>query len=541
MKTRLLLAAYLFVALCAGIALAEPGATTRPATRPTTAPATRPQTGPERPPRQNLSAEQLKFLKIAELTRKSIDLFKVKKYDEAERVINEALKIDPNEPTNTYNLACLKSLTGHPDAAMELLERAADLGFVDFLHVEHDSDLDSLRELPRYKAFIGAKDAYQKKSADHALAELKKKLGDKYIYEIDQEAKLLYAANTDRQTLDAVKHWLGAQAKSQWQQIFEHHPDQYIAVVVPTNEDYHKMVPMRGVEGIYMHEARMLIAHSLGQVMTHEFTHALYFGDTEPLGQQHPIWMVEGMASLFEAAQFEKGLLIPRDNFRLWIIQGAAKKKQLLPLDKLLKMKQPEFMATGLLCYGESASVLLYLYEHGKLRDYYDAYKANFDKDPSGRDTLERITGKPLAEFERDWQKWMLARTPPAVTPAANGPFIGIGFEQHNDGLEIEEVVPKGPADAAHLKKGDVIVGLNEIEVRDQQTFIPMLREFKIGEIVTLKVRRDGQYLKVPLKLGRRNPPPTKTTPTTRSSKWPSTRPSTRPATQPAAPVGAEK
>jgi len=39
--------------------------------------------------------------------------------------------------------------------------------------------------------------------------------------------------------------------------------------------------------------------------MTHEFTHALQFGDLDPLAEEHPIWIVEGMASLFESGQFE--------------------------------------------------------------------------------------------------------------------------------------------------------------------------------------------------------------------------------------------
>ena len=255
-----------------------------------------------------------------------MELCKAKKYAEAEDVISQALAIDPDEPTNIYNMACMKALRGHPTEAMDYLERSADNGFADFIHIEKDTDLDSLRSLPRYKAMMAAKDKYQKKTADKAVANLRKELGDKYLYEVDADSKLIFAANTDPQTLADVKKWLSAQAKSQWEQLFEHHPDQYIAIVLPSPTDYRKMVRMPGVEGIYMHQMHMLIAHSLGQVMTHEFTHALHAGDLDALAQEHPIWIVEGLASLFESAQFEGDKLIPRDNFRLWMLQAAFRK-----------------------------------------------------------------------------------------------------------------------------------------------------------------------------------------------------------------------
>src|SRR5207248_2713176 len=99
--------------------------------------------------------------------------------------------------------------------------------------------------------------------------------------------------------------------------------------------------------------------------------------------------------------------------------------------------------------YGQSSSVLLYLYEHKMLRKFYDRYKSNFEKDPTGKQTLEKITGKSLTEFEQDWIKWMTSRTPPAMDTGPNGVFVGISFAQNNDGLKIEQVLVKGPADQA--------------------------------------------------------------------------------------------
>jgi hypothetical protein len=473
-------------------ALAAPGPATHPASKPATQP---------------LSPEQLKRQKVQELTRKSLDLLLKQKYAEAEVTLTEALVLDPDHSTNIYNMACLKALTHHPDDAMTYLERAAEAGFTDFIHIEQDSDLESLHKLPRYKAMIANKDLYQKKAAEEAVASLRKQLGNKYLFDLDVDTKLIFAANTDAQTLADVKKWLTMQAKSQWAQLFEHKPDQYVAIVLPTAADYAKMIKMPGVEGIYMHSARMLIAKRLGQVMTHEFTHALHAGDLDPLGQEHPIWIVEGLASMFEAGQFEGEKLVPRDNYRLLYLQMALRTHRLIPLERLLTMKQQQFVANANLGYGEASSVMLYLYDLGQLKKFYDTFKINFDKDPTGKKTIEQVTGKTFKQFELDWQLWMSKRTPPTLNTGPDGAFIGVQFAQENDGLKIEQVITKSPADAAGIKAGDVIVGLNTWDVRDQRTLMPMLKEFKPGDGVVFKLRRGDEYLQLALTLGRRGGP----------------------------------
>ena len=280
----------------------------------------------------------------------------------------------------------------------------------------------------------------------------------------------------------------------------------------------------------------MLIARTLGQVMTHEFTHALHAGDLDALGQEHPIWIVEGLASLYEAAEFEGARLIPRDNFRVAVIQAAQKKKLLIPLEKLFKFKQPEFMANAMLGYGEASSVLMYLYDQHLLRKFYDLYKIDYDKDPTGKTTIEQLTGKKLSEFEVDWQKWMMSRKAPSLdSTGRDGVFVGIQYGQTNDGLKIEEVLAKGPADQAGFKAGDVIVGVNGRDVRDTLTFLPLLKTFKIGEVVTFSFRRGQEYRQTKLTMGRRPPPPPPATrPTTRPSALPTTRPTTQPSNKPA-------
>ena len=74
--------------------------------------------------------------------------------EEASKWAERALEIDPDEPSILYNVACLYSNQGRLDDAMNLLERAMLPGWANRTWVKHDSDLDPLREHPRFKAFL---------------------------------------------------------------------------------------------------------------------------------------------------------------------------------------------------------------------------------------------------------------------------------------------------------------------------------------------------------------------------------------------------
>jgi tetratricopeptide (TPR) repeat protein len=56
--------------------------------------------------------------------------------------------------TALYNLACAHALEGHKDAALGRLEEAVAAGFTNASEISADSDLESLRQEPRYRALL---------------------------------------------------------------------------------------------------------------------------------------------------------------------------------------------------------------------------------------------------------------------------------------------------------------------------------------------------------------------------------------------------
>jgi len=58
----------------------------------------------------------------------------------------------PDDPTVHYNLACSLALLGRVESALDTLERALALGYVDLEHLLTDPDLSNLQESPRFRA-----------------------------------------------------------------------------------------------------------------------------------------------------------------------------------------------------------------------------------------------------------------------------------------------------------------------------------------------------------------------------------------------------
>jgi tetratricopeptide (TPR) repeat protein len=84
------------------------------------------------------------------------DMLAKGRYDQAAVALGVALAIDDRDPVARYNLACALARSGQPDAALDSLERAVELGFRDLEHIEADPDLESLRGAERYQELIAS-------------------------------------------------------------------------------------------------------------------------------------------------------------------------------------------------------------------------------------------------------------------------------------------------------------------------------------------------------------------------------------------------
>ena len=76
--------------------------------------------------------------------------------DRSVEFIKRALQVDPDDPMLLYNVACTYAQLAMPEESLNALERSVEKGWGDKNWIEHDSDLDSIRDTPRYKAIVQA-------------------------------------------------------------------------------------------------------------------------------------------------------------------------------------------------------------------------------------------------------------------------------------------------------------------------------------------------------------------------------------------------
>jgi tetratricopeptide (TPR) repeat protein len=67
----------------------------------------------------------------------------------------KVVELLPEDCLARYNLACSLARAGRPDEAIDSLSKAILLGYDDLAHMDVDPDLDSLRDLPEFRALLG--------------------------------------------------------------------------------------------------------------------------------------------------------------------------------------------------------------------------------------------------------------------------------------------------------------------------------------------------------------------------------------------------
>lgn len=344
---------------------------------------------------------------------------------DTESAIRQAIEREPRNAQHVYVLACALAARSPPDA-MAQLERAAEMGFTDFRAIEANPQLDPMRPLPRFKRLLARKDAYLRRTAEGTLVALRNRFGTEgYLYEIDDDQRLIFAVAMSAGELEQLREGLRIQATALHGALFDRKPEAYVTILMPTMKDYGTLIRFRNVPGLYVDSTKSLVARERGWVMVHEYTHALQAADRPPLAPEAAPWIAEGLGCLCESADFTGGQFEPRANSRFATLPHGARRKALIPLERLVAMDKREFIRRPSLTYAQSAYLMLYLWEQGLLRKFYETYKSTCRDDPSGKTALEAVTGKKLPELHEQWRLWLASRGQHVQNTPPTGPRSG--------------------------------------------------------------------------------------------------------------------
>ncbi len=158
--------------------------------------------------------------------------------------------------------------------------------------------------------------------------------------------------------------------------------------------------------GHYGHSQKYLVInYETGPgTMVHEMTHALMADDFP----EAPIWLAEGMASLYEQCRAEGNVLRGEDNWRLPELKAALGHGNLTPLARLLAMTPATFRSEKeSLNYAQARYFCKYLEELGVLTVVYKDFRDRCQLDPTGSRFISKALGKSIETIDNAWRRWV--------------------------------------------------------------------------------------------------------------------------------------
>ena len=95
---------------------------------------------------------------------------------------------------------------------------------------------------------------------------------------------------------------------------------------------------------------------------------------------------------------------------------------------------------------------------------------------------------------------------PVAGASGGYGPYFGSipDFGQVENGVKFSDVKPASPAAKAGLKAGDILVQFGDKPIKNLYDFTDALRRSKVGDVVEVRVMRDGKAVQASVKLEQR-------------------------------------
>jgi hypothetical protein len=232
--------------------------------------------------------------------------------------------------------------------------------------------------------------------------------------------------------------------------------------------------------------------------------HALHWRMCTRLGQRHPIWLLEGLATLVEDMDMKR--LEPVPSWRTNMAKRMMDSGVLPDLADLLATDASTFNTQRPLAkYAHVRAFFLYLHDRDYLKPLWDIYTTDellgWQADRSALKALEAATALTLPQLERDFRDWLkqLDEVAEEIQPGMaslaieveNGPGDGVRVIAKPD---VQTLQRKGDneaiARALAFATGDVLLAIDDKPTRDIAELVRVLGEYQPGDGVRVLLRR---------------------------------------------------
>lgn len=449
----------------------------------------------------------------AALAKQALEAFAKQDYAQAESFLRRQLDLQPGNYIVLYNLACVRAAQQDVTGGADLLLEAIENGFDDLRQLRRDPSLAPLRQDPRIAKVMESWDEILDARLEANLNGLSKLFSGNYTRVKDPALRLAYLSAFDDKTFDQAKGEVDLVAAWGLEHVFEDlkdadqsRVDPWVIVVLPKQEHFLRWVystygpeavnSFRAIGGSYDHDVKRLVTQDVGATLRHEFFHVLHWRSMSRKGQIHAIWIQEGLCSLVEDYdRDDHGALDPAPSWRTNIARRLEKAGKLTPIEKLAAMTQPQFVSSRPLAnYAQARTFFLYLWERGKLKEWYAEYLRSYREDPTGIRACETVLGTPIADINKDYRAWL--RNLPSVAEEIAPGHASLGVEVEpgdGDGPVVASIVRRR-GNQPSLVLGDTITAINGRPTRDIAELVRVLSDLQVGQDVIVSYRRGTRH-----------------------------------------------
>jgi len=458
-------------------------------------------------------------------TQDAIEAFKAGDYTRAEELLKRQSGARPDDFVPLYNLACCRAMQNDAEGAVKYLAEAIEKGFCDGYQLRHDDTLAPVRKSPKFQAILNAWPELLAARRDANVAKANLLFKDpKYTNATDDVLRLAYRSAFNEKAFKEAREQLTRVARFADKNLFvdilapdQAKEDAWVVVVLPLRTDFLRwIVSIYGpdviggnstIGGAYEHDAKRLVSMDLGATLRHEFFHVLHWRDNTRRGQSHPIWIQEGLCSLIEDYDLDAaGNVQPSTSWRTNIAKRLENLRKLMPIETLAAMTPLKFTGQRPLAnYAQARAVFLYLWQEGKLKEWYAHYVANHHKDTTGIKSFEAVLGKPIKEINLDYRRWL--RDLPTVPESIPEGAASLGVEVDSGAGEgpvvtsVNRTARNFSDPKTALSRSDIITGIDGKATRDIAELVRVLSAYKVGDEVEVEYRRVKKFATTKVKL----------------------------------------
>lgn len=245
------------------------------------------------------------------------------------------------------------------------------------------------------------------------IQEYKSKLDNEFVF-IVYSCFLVVSNLTEFESNKIINNTIAPAEKSFYNDFFSIKPNDVITVFLFKDEVSYRYWAEKifndtdvSLFGYYKPSDRVVLVNiSTGTgTLVHEMTHVFIRFDFPNI----PVWLNEGLGSLYEQCSIYNSEIKGLVNWRLPLLQKTIMDNSYKPLINLFKISDEEFYGyESNYYYSQARYFCYYMQEKGLLRQFYKNFRDNFNMDSTGTLFVEKVFNDNLENVDKEFKQWVL-------------------------------------------------------------------------------------------------------------------------------------